>query len=164
VTSPTHAELVAIAERWLSNQGCKIVLREFSTQIQSGEIPDAIGFGRGTSVLVECKTTRSDFLRDKRKPFRRAPEHGLGDWRYYLCPADVIQPSDLPQGWGLLWLQGNRVRAIVDPGKKPGVPRYGGIAPFEGHKRNEQTLLVSALRRLALRGHLPEIYEPLSGH
>jgi hypothetical protein len=38
------------------------------------------------------------------------------------------------------------------------------VAPFEGHKRNEQTLLVSALRRLALRGHLPEIYEPLSGH
>ena len=48
--------------RWLSRQ-CSVVLYEFATP--ADENPDVIGWAPGAgSVLIECKLTRSDFLRD----------------------------------------------------------------------------------------------------
>ena len=54
----------------------------------SGEMPDAIGWKRGChSVLVECKSSRADFLADREKPWRQKPENGAGCERFYLTPA-----------------------------------------------------------------------------
>ncbi|EEO7295542.1 hypothetical protein G6599_004807, partial [Salmonella enterica] len=50
----------------------------------------------------EVKVSRSDFLRDKHKPHRQ--RGGLGDYRYYMCPEGIINISDLPDRWGLLWV------------------------------------------------------------
>jgi hypothetical protein len=158
----SHADLIGLAERWLRAQGCKVVFCELTTINSSGEIPDAIGWLRTGTVLVECKTSRADFLADARKPFRRDPARGMGDWRYYLCPPHVIRPADLPRGWGLLWPQASRMRRVVDPGSAAGIlGRFQGRPPFDAAKDNETAMLVSALRRLDLRGRLPEIYEPL---
>ena len=93
--------------RWLSRQ-CSTVLYEFATACD--ENPDVIGWaGQADSLLIECKLTRSDFLRDADKPVRRNPRTGMGRRRYYLCPADVIQIKDLPPKWGLLWVSGNQI-------------------------------------------------------
>jgi hypothetical protein len=54
-------------------------------------------------VFIECKLTRSDFLRDAEKTVRKNPRAGMGQRRYYLCPPDLIQVKDLPPKWGLLW-------------------------------------------------------------
>ena len=79
----------------------------------------------------------------------------MGAWRFYLCPPGVIQPDDLPEGWGLLHAHPKTIKKIH------GVPSncdwYN--APHRGDKREETRMLVSALRRLSLRGHLPQIYE-----
>ena len=62
----THAELVKRAEHWLMKTvGCSFCLTELTTS--AGEIPDAIGWKNGRSILIECKATRADFLSDKKK-------------------------------------------------------------------------------------------------
>ncbi|HHR4398547.1 TPA: adenylosuccinate synthase [Salmonella enterica] len=69
------------------------------------ERADAWGYRwgwNGCSVLVEVKVSRSDFLRDKHKPHRKSG--GMGDYRYYMCPEGIINISDLPDRWGLLWV------------------------------------------------------------
>ena len=87
--------------RWLSRQ-CSVVLYEFAAE--ADENPDVIGWAPGAgSVLIECKLTRADFLRDATKAVRRNPRAGMGQHRSYLCPPDVIQVKDLPPKWGLLW-------------------------------------------------------------
>jgi len=93
--------------RWLTRK-CSVVLYEFATA--ADENPDVIGWASGAgSLLVECKLTRSDFLRDATKTVRRNPRAGMGQRRYYLCPTEVIQVKDLPPKWGLLWVTKGQV-------------------------------------------------------
>ena len=108
----THDDLIKHARRWLlrpfrrndswaTNRGaCSLVITDMTSA--SRETPDAIGWYGGNSVLVECKASISDFKADQRKFFRRDPEYGVGDWRYYLTPKGLLQVGQLPDGWGLL--------------------------------------------------------------
>jgi hypothetical protein len=107
----THKELVARAVRWLlKSERCYVALGEpYSTMVY--ELPDAIGWKRGWSILVECKVSRSDFLRDKHKLARHRV--GMGQSRYFMTPKGIIKPEELPQGWGLLEVCGRVVRHVV---------------------------------------------------
>jgi hypothetical protein len=112
-THSEHSRLCKKALSWLNNTiKCQIAVSELS---YGREIPDALGWRWDTTVLVECKATRADFLRDKKKEFRNQAGKGLGDYRFYLCPTGIITPDDLPPKWGLLYLQGNSVKRIVYP-------------------------------------------------
>jgi len=93
----THRELVKKAAGWLKNERCGVVIAELVTY--AGEIPDALGFHNGHSVLIECKTSRADFLADREKLFRQIPEKGMGDHRYFMAPKGVLTVEDLPPGW-----------------------------------------------------------------
>src|SRR4051794_14342069 len=96
----THQDLIKVAQRWLTNTAhCAVVLTELSTS--AGEIPDAIGWYGRNSILVECKISRGDFFADKDKPSRRA-ERVLGGKRFYLTPKGLVEPEEVPEGWGLL--------------------------------------------------------------
>lgn len=130
---------------------CGVVLTELNTQ---REVPDAIGFNSGQSHLIECKVSRADFLADKRKDFRKNPEKGMGDFRYYMCPAGMIVKSELPLGWGLIYVFGERqlergTRLHVRPERQT-----------EVNKTAEWHMMYSALRRLEIRDRIKEIYEP----
>jgi hypothetical protein len=107
----THKQLVKIGRAWLRAKGCCLVLSEKASP--SGETPDVIAWrNNGHSILIECKTSRSDFRRDKDKWFRsRAP--GLGQQRYFMAPVDIIPKNELPDGWGLLEVKGTIVKTIV---------------------------------------------------
>jgi len=106
-----HDQLSGIAKRWLSRPkskngaGCNLALVEVGAY---GEIADAFGYRLngmdGYSVVVEAKVTRSDFLADKKKPHRSGLKKGLGNYRYFICPEQLIQPDEVPDGWGLLWV------------------------------------------------------------
>jgi len=141
----THAELVARAERWLRNTiGCGAVLTELTAYTRSGEVPDAIGWSNGRSILVECKTTRSDFQADRLKRARRPDIAAIGHWRFYLAPPGVLDPDGLPYGWGLYEVHGRSVRHA-------GGRRYANATtpPFrEPCLLSEIAMLVSALRRI----------------
>lgn len=144
----THAELVARGARWLRNSyDCPVVLTETATY--SGEIPDVIGWKRnGRSVMIECKSNRSDFLADAIKPHRKAPEIALGAERWYMIPAgeDIIRlaSDDLPSDWGLIEVKGNRCKIIVQA--RPRKDLRSDIA-----KSCEMRLLVASLHRVQCR-------------
>jgi hypothetical protein len=154
----THDELVERGERWLKSQGCGVVFNDlFRACSGTGEMPDAIGFRSGCSILIECKATRSDFLKDKRKRFRKNPELGMGDHRFYMCAPNVIHPSDIPDGWGLLWVTAKTVKKVCN------IPTNTGWdnKPFTGNKQAELNYMYSALRRVSIRGHFDCIYDKI---
>src|SRR4029077_2471780 len=110
---------------------------------QSGEMPDAIGWKRAChSVLVECKITRADFLADSEKPFRQKTELGLGCERFYLTPAAMLRPEELPRSWGLLECQQRKIKLI-----QPSAKDLRTTAGF----RYEMNLLLASLRRVEIR-------------
>jgi len=141
----THTKLVEMGAKWLRKHSynvtipnCPIIATETSTANSSGEIPDVIGFCYWTSVLIEVKTSRSDYLRDKKKNFRINPQDGMGEYRYYLCPEDLIQPDELPENWGLLYYIDNpksKVKLITVAKKQT------------NNLLCERTMLLSLLRR-----------------
>ena len=153
-----HGDLVLRAEGWLRRScGCGVVIRDpFRALTQTGEQPDAIGWRDGVSILVEGKVSRADFLADRNKPFRQEPSQGMGDWRFMMCPPGLIQVGDLPAGWGLLWAAGKTIRRVHGV---PGNTGWWRDRPFAGCKASENAMLVSALRRMILRGHFEEIYD-----
>lgn len=142
-----HSELVTCAGKWLKSFGCSVVLCEMTAHTNNGEMPDAIGWKGGHSILIECKSSRADFVADAKKLFRIYPVSGMGEVRLYLCPEGVISPDELPDGWGLLYVVGKRVERIVAP--------TGNYFPHDGPCKHfydrshvsEIALLVSALRR-----------------
>lgn len=108
----THAQLCEIAKAWLlrpnskGGHGCHVALSECRSGY-GGEMPDAIGLRAANnspeSVVVEAKVSRTDFLADRFKP-HRAPGQGMGSFRYFICPEGLIQPEEVPEKWGLLWV------------------------------------------------------------
>lgn len=97
-----HKELVWCAARLLSRWRCSPVLTELVTCNQTGEVPDAIGWTSWCSILMECKVSRRDFLKDKQKVFRcQMPDQGMGNWRFYFVTSNVaVSPEDMLPGWG----------------------------------------------------------------
>lgn len=113
----THAELVERAIKWLkNNQKCQLVISESYSWYTWQEVPDALGFRAKHSVLVECKTSRSDFIRDKKKRqrHRRGGHGGLGVYRYYLTPKGLISLDELPKKWGLIEVRGKIIKKIKE--------------------------------------------------
>ncbi len=146
-----HRYLVERTRRWLSTQGCKIVLTEFVAN--STEIPDAIGWHSCGSLLIECKTSRSDFLADRKKPHRMADRDGigttgLGDYRYFMCYPGVIRTKDLPPGWGLLYV--HKRGCTIEEGNDPKCWARDRYYRFTNDRNREHALLLSALNRLRL--------------
>jgi hypothetical protein len=106
-----HASLCKKAVSWLKRgysaggPGCPNAYSEVASGSNGGEIVDAIGLktAEGTeTVVIEVKVSRSDFLADKKKPFRQQSELGMGNYRYYMAPEGLINASELPPKWGLL--------------------------------------------------------------
>jgi len=158
-----HDELVTKAEKWLRNTcGCGVVFAEFKAS--TNEIPDVLGWKWNYSILVECKTSRSDFLADKKKPFRKLPESGMGNYRFFLTPENLVTVKDLPQNWGLLYSTKRGIKVVHGAErkvKKGGVPNCFTYHQ-EANIQAEKSMLISACRRLHLRGLLSKIYEPLN--
>lgn len=148
----THADLVAIAGRWLRNTaGCTVVLEELCAATASGENPDAIGWYCARTLLIECKTSRSDFLADRKKRFRADPSRGMGLYRYFLAPRGLISPAELPPRWGLLEVSGSRVS--VTAGYKPKTWQREDC-PWAFPERNalgETQMLLSGMSRIKVR-------------
>ncbi|MDO6389017.1 hypothetical protein Q4E40_02675 [Pontibacter sp. BT731] len=139
----THQELVEIGYRWLLNKAsCGIAFKELHSNTPTGEQPDVIGFGSwGHSVLIECKVSRPDYMADHKKRFRKQPHKGMGKFRFYLTPAGLITARELPDNWGLLYADNNKITVAHNP--------YGAFnqSPFKQNLLAEHGLLYSALRR-----------------
>lgn len=135
-----HSYLIRRAIKWLMNtRRCCVVTTERCPWFL-GEQPDAIGWeADGRSILVECKTSLSDFYSDRKKPGRNKPQ-GIGNERWYLTPKSLIDPArhTLPENWGLLEMRG-KVIAKVQQAKS--------VDLCAGGSGRERILLLALLRQ-----------------
>ena len=113
-----HVELVALAARWLRGTAkCQVVFAE--PTVQTYEMPDAIGWCGGQSLLIECKASQSDAYADSTKEWRQLSE-GMGNFRYVMAPTVVSAglgkwlATRYPR-YGLLAAAPKRVRVILQP-------------------------------------------------
>lgn len=142
----SHKELVEQAGLWLRNcsKTHTVVITELVTS--GTETPDAIGFSaQGGTTLIECKASRADFQADKKKHFRRYPENGMGDHRYFMAPVGLLKPEELPENWGLI-----EVYEKTESGRRK---RYLTVSPKlcpQVNQRAQTGMLVSVLRRLEM--------------
>lgn len=181
IFTPTHREGCEIAANYLRGRmNCGAVFIE-PNSFDNKESPDAIGFrSGGCSVLMEVKVSRADFLTDKKKPHRMDPTTGMGAYRFYVCPQDVIRVEDLPPKWGLFYFTPRKslmpvhvpdmqysslsspehYQKYLDEQMKRGrsVTRHmrsymellDGFAHFERNTAGEQNILYGAWRQLCI--------------
>jgi len=103
------------------------------------ENPDVYATNGCASTIIEVKTSHTDFLNDKKKISRQKKEYAMGDYRYYLCPENVIKPSEVTDGWGLLYEVDGKIKKIVQAEKQ------------ESNKVWDFMLLSSILRRYNIK-------------
>lgn len=106
----------------------------------ASEMTDVWGLGNfNDSVVIEVKTSHSDFMADQKKLCRteeREKQHyNAGRLRWYLCPEGVIKPEELPDKWGLLYWDGKKVYPVIPP------------RPFDNTQWGDMNILTSILRR-----------------
>ncbi len=156
----THKQLIPIAYKWVLGPGkCGCAFKELNSLTCNSEYPDVLGIKSNGTVLIEAKVSLSDFYSDKKKTFRKIPKLGMGDYRFYMCPSGLIKPEQLPENWGLIYVNiEGKARCVVNPYCKS---LTGNIwnNPHEKNWKAEQGLMYSALRRLHIRGHIESIYE-----
>ena len=142
----THSQLIQKAVRWLKkDQGCGLVFAEMVTAAYTS--PDVMGWRNGLSRLVEVKVSRSDFFADRKKTASVCGSVSMGTQRWYLTPQGLVEPKDLPEGWGLLHLAGRSIREVHSaPIRILDSQAYG----------QEAILLTSAVRRLLLGSRFEE--------
>lgn len=130
-----HRQLVRVARRWLTER-CVIVTTELSSM--AGEEPDALGFDSGgTTHLIECKASLSDFRADAEKMHRQHSSIAIGRFRYYLVPAELAERIEVPDQFGLLTWDGRFIKVRKS------------AQPFaECHERRERMILISLMRRM----------------
>jgi hypothetical protein len=144
----THKQLVLRLSKWLKfTKRYKIVISELSTI--NSETPDIIAWqGHASSILIECKTSRADFMADKKKHFRKSPTRGMGDIRYFAAPKGMLSIEEIPDGWGLLEVDDEK---YIKEKKKPEF--------IQANKKNECVMLMSALRRLEISTAVYVVHE-----
>jgi len=147
-TKLTHNDIVKYSRKVLKRSGkfwtCPVTFMELSTA--NNEIPDVIGFHSGGSALIEAKASRNDFLSDKKKFFRKNSYMGMGNYRFYACPTNMISKEELPEKWGLIYVSDKgRCTIIVKPEKQ------------EANIKAEHSFLYSVIRRIIIYHDLNEI-------
>lgn len=106
------------------------------------EKTDVWGLGNfNESAVIEVKTSRADFLADRKKWCRGEEAltggYAAGRLRWYLCPEGIIRKDEVPEKWGLLYWDGKKVYPVKAP------------KPFEGTASADMDILTSLLRREA---------------
>lgn len=142
----SHDYLIARALTWLRGQSYPLVLAGIAS---CQEIPDAIGFATNRSCVVEVKTSKSDFHRDRAKYKYLVSESGsrcsmkaplqwrkkiqdenhtvelapnMGTQRYFLSEPDIVTPEMIAEhhpDHGLLHVKGKIVKRVVAAPMRP---------------------------------------------
>lgn len=104
------------------------------------ELADVYATNGEISCVIEVKTSHKDYEVDGCKYTRFKPDEGLGDFRYYLCPAGMISENELPPFWGLLYYDNGKISKVRSAIQQP------------SDKRMDIFVLTSIMRREGLLG------------
>lgn len=126
---------VALRERYALPAWVLIEEVPDATGGQKSRTADAIAMGcwpsRGLELHgFEVKVSRADWLGELKKPEKAESIARFCD-RWWLVIGDkkIVQPGELPGGWGLLVLEGQRLRCAVEaPALQPEAVSRGFIA------------------------------------
>lgn len=140
----THSEAVRRIARALNDPDDHPGIRRFPIVLMemrgsSMQEPDVLGLCAGPSHMVECKVSRSDFTRDKRRGFRNG-DNAVGNLRSYGCPAGLIEPEELPGEMGLLYIRDDGIEQVQKPEYQ------------EANYEVERSIMYSALRQEVIDG------------
>lgn len=149
--SELHDRLAALGAAWLKRQGFSVVATDLSA-LGCRERADVVGFRSQCSATIESKMSRGDFLADLKKPHRLTG--GVGLYRFFICPSGLIREDELPARWGLLYVDGNRIREVAKPRGNAWPGAKTQMASWLEWQHNadfdaERSLLFSISRRLA---------------
>lgn len=142
----SHRSLCLNAGRWLRKSGrihpasCPWCVVELVTTNQ--ETPDVFGWNYWTTILIEVKVSHSDFLADSKKTFRKFPEEGIGEYRFYCCPDGMIKVNELPDNWGLLYEQDGVIQLVKEAERQV------------SDCRSERLIYASIMRRQGIKPQL----------
>jgi len=95
--------------------------------------------------VFEIKITRSDFLREMKRPKKYVSALALSQFFYYVTPKGLVQPDEVPDEAGLIWVA---VRH-ADP---PLYCRMKKKAPDRGLPEFDWAFFASICRRVADAG------------
>ena len=145
----SHRGLCVLAAKWLqSSVGalCKPRCQYAAVELVTAgtEQTDVFGWNYWTTVMIEVKVSRSDFLADAKKPHRQNPSDGVGRLRYYCCPSGLIRENDLPPYWGLLWEQEGKIVVVKSAEPQP------------SSSSAEVAILTSIMRREGIK---PQVFD-----
>ena len=137
----THKLLVELAAKRIKTHIDSISLVLTELKSFAGEIPDVIAFRYDKTILIECKTSRADFLRNKNKNWYKNAQgyKALGHYRIFFAPEGLIKTDELPALWGLITVSEHLVTKVeVEPRLF-----YESDVSTGGH----QLILLSKIRR-----------------
>lgn len=117
-----HEALVARMARELASAG-RLVYRDLSLRgrveegwqacradLYSIRYTSVAAYAR--PVIHEVKVRRADLQSDLRKPLKRAAYQALSSEFYYVMPAGLAQPEEIPQDCGLIWAESSGFRLL----------------------------------------------------
>lgn len=64
------------------------------------------------SVAYEIKVSRADFDREIRDPDKRLAAENLADECFFVVPAGLLRPDEVPEGWGLIVATANGLKVV----------------------------------------------------
>lgn len=117
-----HEDLVARMARELAAAG-RLVYRDLSLRgrVESGwqacradlySIRHTSVAAYARPVIHEIKVRRADLQSDLRKPLKRAAYQALSSEFYYVMPAGLAQPDEVPADCGLIWAESGSFRLL----------------------------------------------------
>lgn len=141
--SVEHENLSILGVKWLKRKGFPVIAKNISSY-DCLERADVIGFRSTGSAIIESKISRKDFLVDLKKKHRISD--GIGLYRFYICPTNLIKIDELPSKWGLLYVEQNKVIEVNCPKGN----NWSNFYDFqhEVNIRAERSILFSISRRL----------------
>lgn len=86
-------------------------------------IADAVGINlkRKEVRIVEVKATRADYFRDTKLFDEQTTYHKHAHYVYIMTPCGLIEPDELPSGYGLLWVDDDgEITVAKNPVKNKG--------------------------------------------
>ena len=114
----SHTECINRVASWLRQQHqsysslrCKIIFKEPHGYNISKEYPDVLGTGMKNDINIECKVSRQDFIKDGKKRHN----HPFGNYKFYACPEGLIKPEEVPEKFGLIYVDRKTCKVIKKP-------------------------------------------------
>lgn len=122
--SQTHQELKELALYWLKGKVTDLVSNEVKLYVRRKKlIADAVGINlkKKEIRIIEVKVSKADLKRDVLLYDDRFAYNKIGHYAYIMSPIGVLDPEDIPTGYGHLEVHENGEIIVVKNPKKNNV-------------------------------------------